>query len=255
MVVDTWKYLNVISQIIEEGVILPNGWYTRQYSECDQSDYTRGDNRGRADLQRGGQARVSRLKFPLKDREPRWQGSTTFSDSCLFMISNLVNPLFHCNSQYSWYKGLKAIGVTGRRKKLTRTFPEPWSRSNAFSQMWASDRRKGFPYGTCQSCIPLVLVPLSWYLVQGNSESDEYGSRSQDMMVRGLTRCHQVTTRLAQACQPLVYNRAGGRDTNLIKIISPQQNTSYTSMEAFEPPLIILRKRTQYSSSWKGLKT
>ena len=116
--IDTWKYLNVISQIIQEGVILPNGcWYTRQYSECDQSDYTRGDNRGRADLQRGGQAGVSRLKFPLKDREPRWQGSTTFSDSCLFMISNLVNPLFHCNSQYSWwYKGLKAIGVTGRRK-------------------------------------------------------------------------------------------------------------------------------------------
>ena len=80
------------------------------------SQIIRGDNRGRADLQRGGQARVSRLKFPLKDREPRWQGSTTFSDSCLFMISNLVNPLFHCNSQYSWYKGLKAIGVTGRRK-------------------------------------------------------------------------------------------------------------------------------------------
>ena len=25
MVVDTWKYLNVISQIIQEGVILPNG--------------------------------------------------------------------------------------------------------------------------------------------------------------------------------------------------------------------------------------
>ena len=115
------------------------------------SQIIRGDNRGRADLQRGGLARVSRLKFPLKDREPRWQGSTTFSDSCLFMISNLVNPLFHCNSQYSWYKGLKAIGMTGRRKKLTRTFPEPWSRSNAFSQMWASDRRKGFPYGTCLS--------------------------------------------------------------------------------------------------------
>ena len=76
----------------------------------------RGDNRGRADLQRGGLARVSRLKFPLKDREPRWQGSTTFSDSCLFMISNLVNPLFHCNSPYSWYKGLKAIGMTGRKK-------------------------------------------------------------------------------------------------------------------------------------------
>ena len=68
-----------------------------------------------------------------------------------------------------------------------------------------------------------------------------------------LTRCHQVTTRLAQACQPLVYNRAGGRDTNLIKIISPQQNTSYTSMEVLEPPVIILRKRTQYSSSWKSL--
>ena len=107
--------------------------------------------------------------------------------------------------------------------------------------------------GTYQSWIPLVLVPLSWYLVQGNSESDEYGSRSQDMMAMGLTRCHQVTTRLAQACQPLVYNRAGGRDTNLIKIISPQQNTSYTSMEVLEPPVIILRKRTQYSSSWKSL--
>ena len=96
--------------------MLHNGCWYLEILECDQSDYTRGDNRGRADLQRGGQAGVSRLKFPLKDREPRWQGSTTFSDSCLFMISNLVNPLFHCNSQYSWYKGLKAIGVTGRRK-------------------------------------------------------------------------------------------------------------------------------------------
>ena len=76
------------------------------------------------------------------------------------MISNLVNPLFHCNSQYSWYKGLKAIGMTGRRKKLTRTFPEPWSRSNAFSQMWASDRRKGFPYGTCVK----VVFHLLWFL-------------------------------------------------------------------------------------------
>ena len=40
MAVDTWKYLN----LIQGGVILPNGWYTRHYSECDLSDYTRGSN-------------------------------------------------------------------------------------------------------------------------------------------------------------------------------------------------------------------
>ena len=168
------------------------------------------------------------------------------------MISNLVNPLFHWNSQYSWYKGLKAIGVTGRRK-MDKDISGALISVQCLQPDVSKWPQKGFPYGTCQSCIPLVLVPLSWYLVQGNSESDEYGSRSQDVMVRGLTRCHQVTTRLAQACHQLVYNRAGGRDTNLIKIISPQQNTSYTSMEAFEPPLITLRKRTQYSSSWKSL--
>ena len=41
------------------------------------------------------------------------------------MISNLVNPLFQCNSQYSWYKGLKAIGMTGRRKNWQGHFRSP----------------------------------------------------------------------------------------------------------------------------------
>ena len=111
------------------GVMLHNGCWYLEILECDQSDYTRGSNTSHWLLiysailgmwsvrlyegiieveliyREGARpGRVSRLKFPLKDREPRWQGSTTFSDSCLFMISNLVNPLFHCNSQYSWYR-------------------------------------------------------------------------------------------------------------------------------------------------------
>lgn len=215
------------------------------------SQIIRGDNRGRADLQRGGQAGVSRLKFPLKDREPRWQGSTTFSDSCLFMIFNLVNPFFHCNSQYSWYKGLKAIGVTGRRKmdkdisgalisvQCLQPDVSKWPQKRL--SLWDQLSK------LCSTCFG------SYVLIFGTRKLREWWIWFQ-VTRHDITRCHQVTTRLAQACQPLVYNRAGGRDTNLIKIISPQQNTSYTSMEVLEPPVTILRKRTQYSSSWKSLK-